>query len=85
MKKIIFLLALLCISYSVFAEYSGLAEARELASQGIIVDQSFMADQYRINTSLDLQESAMYRLSDLIIRQEVLGIALKLKGVELPS
>lgn len=85
MKKTTFLLALLCTSFSLFADYSGLTEARELASQGIIVDQSSMAGQYRINTSLDLQESAMYRLSDLIIRQEVLGIALKLKGVDLPN
>ncbi len=85
MKKILFFLISIGISASLFADYNGLPEARELASQGIIVDQSTTAQQYRINTSLDAQESAMYRLSDLIIRQEVLGIALKLKGVELPN
>jgi hypothetical protein len=85
MKKIFFFVSLLSISFSLFADLSGLSEARELAEKGIIVDQSSMAQEYRINTSLDLQESAMYRLSDSIIRQEVLGIALKLRGIDLPS
>lgn len=85
MKKILFFITLVSISLSLFAQSSGLPEARELAQMGIIVDQSSMAQEYRINTSLDIQESAMYRLSDMIIRQEVLGIALKLKGVDLPS
>jgi hypothetical protein len=85
MKKIFFLISLLSISFSLFADSSGLTEARELAEKGIIVDQSSMAAPYAGNTSLDIQESAMYRLSDSIIRQEVLGMALKLRGVELPS
>lgn len=85
MKKILFFITLASVSLSLFAESSGLTEARELAEMGVIVDQSSMPQVSPINTSLDIQESAMYRLSDLIIRQEVLGIALRLRGVELPS
>lgn len=85
MKKILFFVTLVSISLSLFAESSGLTEARELAEMGVIVDQSTMVQASPVSTSLDMQESAMYRLSDLIIRQEVLGMALKLKGVDLPS
>lgn len=85
MKKIFFLISLLSISFSLFADSSGLSEARELAQMGVIVDQSTMAQSSPVSTSLNIQESAMYRLSDFIIRQEVLGMALKLKGVDLPS
>lgn len=85
MKKILFFVTFVSLSFSLFAESSGLLEARELAQMGVIVDQSTMAQASPVSTSIDIQESAMYRLSDLIIRQEVLGMALKLKGVELPS
>jgi len=37
------------------------------------------------NVARDIQESTLYRLDDFITRQEVLGIALKLKGVTLPD
>lgn len=81
MKKLFPFLLIFCLS--VFAaEDSGLSDARELADRGIIVNQS-MAPSYGVNTTSDIQESAMYRLSDELIRQEALGIALKLKGVTL--
>ena len=85
MKKILFFVTLVSISLSLFAQSSGLPEARELAEMGVIVDQSTMLQASPISTSSDVQESAMYRLSDLIIRQEVLGVALKLRGVGLPN
>lgn len=84
MKKILFFVTLVSISLSLFAQSSGLPEARELAEKGIIVDQSSMAAPYAGNTSLDIvQESSMYRLSDELIRQEALGVALRLKGANL--
>ncbi len=78
MKKLFPLL--LIVSLSAFGlEYGGLSEARELADRGVIVNQSSMAQEYRVNSSLDAQEAGMYRLSDELIRQEALGVALKLK------
>ncbi|MCB9806944.1 hypothetical protein H6768_03560 [Candidatus Peribacteria bacterium] len=44
-----------------------------------------MIPQYGVPGSADIQEASMYRLSDTIIRQEVLGIALKLRGIALPD
>ena len=78
MQKIISLFFLLSLSVSAASD-NGLSDARALAEQGIIVNQSAASPTYGISTTSDIQESSMYRLSDMIIRQEVLGIALKLR------
>lgn len=83
MKKSILLL--LFVVLGSYAANDGLSDARALAEQGIIVNQSMASPTYGISPTSDIQEASMYRLSDTIIRQEVLGIALKLKGVQLPN
>lgn len=84
MKKIIFVFLLL--SFSAFAQTdNGLSDARALAEQGIIVNQSAMSPVSNPSLTTDVQEASMYRLYDTIIRQEVLGIALKIRGVYLPD
>lgn len=84
MKKIllfsVFLSAVFCTS-----ALSQLESARYLGEQDIIVNQSAQAQEYRINTSLDVQETAMYRLSDPLVRQEALGIIVKMANLYLPS
>ncbi len=78
MKKIIF--SFFMLSVSVFAQTdNGLSDARALAEQGIIVNQSAMSPVSNPSLATDVQEASMYRLYDSIIRQEVLGIALKLR------
>ena len=70
-----------------FAQYSGLEDARTLAEKWIIVNQSSAASQsadYVGGNSVST-EPQLYRLNDYIIRQEVLGIALNLKGITLPA
>jgi hypothetical protein len=80
-----FLLCFVLISTSLFAD-NGLSQARELAEKGIIVNQSsIIAPQSAVTISADIRESALYRISDPIIRQEVLGMALKLKWITLPD
>ncbi len=81
MKKILALLfiTLACSSHSYAATYDGLSDARALAEQGIIVNQSTMSPVSNPSLTTDVQEASMYRLYDTIIRQEVLGIALKLR------
>lgn len=69
MKKIL-LSSLLCLSVFAYAD-TGLDAARTLASEDIIVDQSQSGQS-------DAQEASRYRLNDPILRQEVLGAALKL-------
>lgn len=61
-----------------------LDSARDLAQDGIIVNQSSLAAEYRVNSPIDVQESNMYRLGDTLIRQEALSVALKLRGVDVP-
>lgn len=85
MKKVLFLFSLFSV-LPLFAQSDGLADAQALAERGIIVNQSTMAPQYSgVTISSDAQEASMYRLNDSIIRQEVLGMALKLRGVILPD
>lgn len=80
MKKIFFLFITIAFSFQSYAASDdGLSDARALAEQGIIVNQSIASPTYGISTTSDIQEASMYRLSDMIIRQEVLGIALKLR------
>lgn len=85
MKKILALLfiTLACSSHSYAATYDGLSDARALAEQGIIVNQSTMSPVSNPSLTTDVQEASMYRLYDTIIRQEVLGIALKLRWIQL--
>ncbi len=79
MKKIL-LSVLFCFPiFSWASSMTPLESARYLGEHDIIVNQSTQAEQYRINTSLDVQETSMYRLSDELIRQEALGVALRLK------
>ena len=85
MKKFFLSLCICSTSCLLFADSNGLSEARKLAEMGIIVNQSSLAPQYGETTSTDIQESALYRVDDFITRQEVLGIALKLKDVILPD
>jgi len=84
MKTLIF--TFLLLSFSAFAQTdNGLSDARTLAEQGIIVNQSTMSSASGSSLAADVQEASMYRLYDTIIRQEVLGIALKIRGVQLPD
>ena len=85
MKKLWICVIGLCLFGAVFAD--ALTDARELAQKGIIVNQSASA-QGTTNAMTPLsntQESDLYRLNDLVSRQEVLGIALKLNGTTLPD
>lgn len=84
MKKIIFSFLLLSLSVSAQSD-NGLSDARALAEQGIIVNQSALSPVSNPSFTTDIQEASMYRLYDTIIRQEVLGIALKIRGVYLPD
>lgn len=87
MKKILALLfiTLACSSHSYAATYDGLSDARTLAEQGIIVNQSPTSPTYGVSTTSDIQEASMYRLSDTILRQEALGTALRLAKIDLPD
>lgn len=84
MKKIFIAFLMVCFSVLAYAN-DGLSDARALAEQGIIVNQSTMAPVAGSTVAQDIQEATMYRIYDTIIRQEVLGIALKLRGVVLPD
>lgn len=84
MKKILLFSVFLSAVFSTSA-LSQLESARYLGEQDIIVNQSVQAQEYRINTSLDVQETAMYRLSDPLVRQEALGIIVKMANLYLPS
>ena len=85
MKKLFFFVSICFTVFTFAAEFNpALDSARALAADGIIVDQSSIASQYRINTSLEIQEASMYRLNDTLSRQEALKIALSLRGVEVP-
>lgn len=83
MKKILLFSVFLSAVFSTSA-LSQLESARYLGEQDIIVNQSAQAQEYRINTSLDVQETAMYRLSDPLVRQEALGIIVKMANLYLP-
>lgn len=84
MKKIFIAFLMVCFSVLAYAN-DGLSDARALAEQGIIVNQSTLSPVSGSSVTQDIQEASMYRLYDTIIRQEVLGIALKLRGVALPD
>ena len=85
MRSLFFCLSFFCVGMSLaLTNNPALESARELAQDGVIVDQSSLAGQYRINTSLDIQEANMYRLNDTLIRQEALKVALKIRGIEVP-
>ena len=77
MKKLLFVLFLFTLSVSAQSN-NGLSDARSLAEQGIIVNQSLAMPVGSNSLTQDIQEVGMYRLYDTIIRQEVLGIALKI-------
>jgi hypothetical protein len=80
MKHILTLLFSTCLLGSVFAvDYTGLDAARELSEENIIVDYSMIAGDSEI------QESSLYKLDTALVRQEALGIALKLKNINLPE
>lgn len=67
--KKIIALLLALCSFGVFAD-AGYTAAQSLAAQGIISAKTNMSE---------------YRLYDNVLRQEVIGTAIKLKGVELPE
>ncbi len=72
MKKFqIAVISSVLVAYGVFATPTDENNANFLASQGIIVDQSITP--------------ANYRFGDKILRQEIVAIALKMKGVEIPK
>jgi len=80
MRSSIFFFSFLFVTItSALSTNPALDSARSLAQQGIIVDQSSIAQQYPVNSSLDTQESNMYRLGDTLIRQEAINIALKIR------
>lgn len=81
MKKIFSAFLMVCFSVLAYAQ-DGLSDARSLAEQGIIINQSISLVSSSTITQ-DIQEASMYRLYDTIIRQEVLGIALKLRDIQL--
>lgn len=87
MKKMILFFSLLSALPLLAQSDGGLSEARELSERGIIVDQSAaMAPASSASgSSLAVQEAGMYRLSDALIRQEALGVAIKLRGLALPD
>lgn len=87
MKKIFLFLSLLLALPILAQDSGGLSEARELSERGIIVDQSstMAPSPYSTSSSLAVQEAGMYRLSDALIRQEALGVAIKLKSIALPD
>jgi hypothetical protein len=71
MKKVLILSSLVLGSLAVFAyTQTDLDSATHLANKGIITQQS---------------TSAGYRLNDKITRAEVMGTALKMKGIVLPE
>lgn len=72
MKKFqLIVLSSLVVTCGVFATPADENNANLLAGEGIIVDQS--------------SNPANYRFGDKILRQEIIAIALKMKGVELPK
>lgn len=72
MKRFFSVSIILLFVSSTFAyEDTDITNANFLASENIIVDQS--------------QAPAQYRLDDKILRQEVIGMALKIKGITLPE
>lgn len=71
MKKIL-LFSVICSTVMSVFSLSPLESARYLGEHDIIVNQSAQAQQYRLNTSLEIQEASMYRLSDPLVRQEAL-------------
>ena len=77
MRTTLFFLSFLSLSFC-FAS-PALDSARQLAQDGIIIDQTSVAQQYRVNSSIETQESNMYRLNDTLLRQEALSIALNLR------
>lgn len=80
MKHIFIILISTILFGSVFAaDYTGLDAAHELSQENIIVDYSIVAGDS------ELQEASLYRLDNALIRQEALGIALKLKNINLPE
>lgn len=83
MKKIFFVLLVVLFSVFAYAD-DGLSDARALAEQGIIVNKS-TPSTYLTSPISDIQEAGMYRLYDTIIRQEALGITLKLAKFTLPD
>lgn len=87
MKKTLALLfiTLACSSHTYAVTYDGLSDARALAEQGIIVNQSAASPTYGVSITSDIQEASMYRLSDTILRQEALGTALRLAKIDLPD
>jgi hypothetical protein len=80
MKPILILFVSTFLLGSLFAvDYTGLEAARDLSEKNIIVDYSMIAGDS------DLQETSLYRLDNALLRQEALGIALKLKNIHLPE
>lgn len=59
--------------------YTGLDAARELSQDGVIMNYS------TITKNSALQEASLYGLNNTLIRQEAIGIALKLRNITLPD
>jgi hypothetical protein len=80
MKHIFILLVTTFLLGSAFAaEYTGLEAARELSQDGVIVNYSPVAGNSTI------QEASLYKLNNALIRQEAVGIALRLRNITLPD